>query len=87
MTGPETDAVITFDSTHQAMAAEDHLRAAGFRLEVIPPPAALGAGCGLAIRVRTVDVPAVEAILDGNNVAFEGIHELGAGQEVAARLR
>lgn len=87
MTGPETDAVITFDSTHQAMAAEDHLRAAGVQLEVIPPPADLSAGCGLALKVRTVDVPAIETILDGKNVAFKGIHELGAGQKVAKRLR
>lgn len=58
------------------MAAEDHLRAAGIRLEVIPPPASLGAGCGLAIKVRMADIPAVKAILASKNDAFAGIHQL-----------
>jgi hypothetical protein len=79
-------AVFTFATTHQAMVAEDTLRDAGIRLEVIPPPRELSPGCGLALRVSLGDVSDAIDVLASRGVAWEAIHELGPAQEVVKQL-
>lgn len=76
--GPEgSDAgahsVITFTSTHQAMAAEDALLEAGVPLEVVPAPPGTSAGCGLALRVRNSDLQTAERILAERGVGHDRI--------------
>jgi hypothetical protein len=85
---PDSDknAVVTFHSTHQAMAAEDHLRSEGIDLEVIPPPAVLSAGCGLALKVRESDVPSIVAILKCKNIEFAGIFLMGDDKRPIKKL-
>jgi len=68
------------------MAAEDVLREAGVRLEVVPPPRGLSAGCGLALRIALDDVDAALAALDRENARFEALHRLAADQGVLERL-
>lgn len=68
------------------MAAEDLLRAAGVKLEVVPPPRELSAGCGLALRVVLTDVPAALAALGAEGAVFEALHRLDASQRVQQRL-
>ena len=70
------DAVFTFDTTHQAMAAEDILREAGFSLEVVPPPRRLTSGCGLALQLGLGDVPAAVATLKGRSAKWAAVHRL-----------
>jgi hypothetical protein len=79
-------AVVTFDSTHQAMAAEDILREEGVSLEVVPPPTNLSAGCGLALRVRLKDVPAAIEALNGRGATYAAIHLLDLEQKAVQRL-
>lgn len=76
------DAVFTFDTTHQAMAAEDILREAGFRLEVVPPPRGLTAGCGLALQLSERDVPAAIETLERTSARWAAIHRLCADGKV-----
>lgn len=47
--------VVTFPSTHDAIAAEDALRDLGLALQVIPLPDWIRAGCGLALRIGAGD--------------------------------
>lgn len=79
-------ALFTFASTHQAMAAEDILRYARIDLEVVPPPAELSSGCGLALRVSLEDLTEACRALTSQGAAWDAIHELGPAQEVVARL-
>lgn len=85
---PESDdrAVFTFTTTHQAMAAEDILREAGLRLEVVPPPRELSAGCGLALKIQLADVQAAREALTREGGEYDALHRLGAGQKVLERL-
>ncbi|MBC7294238.1 MAG: DUF3343 domain-containing protein [Thermoleophilia bacterium] len=84
---PTTDtAVITFDTTHQAMVAEDILRQAGFPLEVVPPPRSLSAGCGLALRLALADIGAALAELRTRGAGWAGAYRLDAAQQVVARV-
>ena len=80
------DAVFTFATTHQAMAAEDILREAGVPLEVVPPPRELSPGCGLALKVSLGDVPVARATLEEKGASWDAIHELGPAQEVTRKL-
>lgn len=64
--------VLTFPSTHQAMAAEDALRRAGFRIQVVPAPPNQERGCGLAVRIASVDAARASALLALESVTFEG---------------
>jgi Putative Se/S carrier protein-like len=68
------------------MAAEDLLREAGFRLEVVPPPRALSAGCGLAVLVSLDDVEAAMGHLRSREAVWEAVHRLGPAREVVEKL-
>jgi hypothetical protein len=76
------DAVMTFDTTHQAMAAEDILREAGFQLEVVPPPRGLTAGCGLALRLDLSDIPAATQVLRRRSASWAAVHRLSPDGKV-----
>jgi hypothetical protein len=79
-------AIITFESTHHAMAAEDILRREAIGLEVVPPPANLSAGCGLALRVRLEDVANVIDALTRRGAVYAAIHLLDREQRAVKRL-
>lgn len=55
--------VYGFRSTHDALAAEQVLEEAAARFRVVPSPKALGALCGIAVRVLPEDVPVAEAAM------------------------
>jgi hypothetical protein len=82
----ETTAIVTFDSTHHAMAAEDILRQEAIGLEVVPPPANLSAGCGLALRVRLEDVPDVVEALTSRGAVYAAVHLLDKEQRAVDKL-
>jgi hypothetical protein len=68
---PET-AVLLFDTTHAAMAAEDIIVGGGFWCDVVPrPPDAMSGLCGLAIEVLTADLPEIRDALGAGGIAFE----------------
>jgi len=80
------NAIFTFATTHQAMAAEDLLREAGIGLEVVPPPRELSPGCGLALRVLLRDVAAARLALTSRGAVWDAVYELGPAQEVVKKL-
>jgi hypothetical protein len=79
-------AIVTFNSTHHAMAAEDILRGEAIWLEVVPPPANLSAGCGLALRVRLEDVANVRDVLSSRGAVYAAIHLLDREQRAVEKL-
>lgn len=56
------DYVMTFASTHAAMAAEKRLRPVA-AVSILPTPRAISQGCGIAIRFGEADRSAVEQTL------------------------
>ncbi|HZK48031.1 MAG TPA: DUF3343 domain-containing protein [Thermoleophilia bacterium] len=67
----ESVVVLTFPSTHQAMAAEDVLRGAGIRIQVIPAPPQRVRGCGLAVRLAGIDVARACSLLESKSVTYQ----------------
>jgi hypothetical protein len=90
MTCPETESpyyvVFTFVGTHQAIAAEEALLAAGMALEVVPPPPEASAGCGLALRMRQECAKEALNTLRGRKLAFSTVYLLDGRQRVIDRL-
>ncbi len=59
--------VITFESTHAAMAAGKALQQSGLSYQTIPVPSAISAGCGIAQRFETDDPASVLSVIFGDN--------------------
>lgn len=51
----ESYCIITFNSTHTAIDAEQQVLAAGFKARLIPVPTQITAECGLALRFEEKD--------------------------------
>ena len=70
--------IITFNSTHHAIASEKHLQNTGFSVRIIPVPTQVTADCGLAIRfdldAYTYIVPQLQDMDDAKfyKVSVEG---------------
>ncbi len=79
-------AVFTFETSHQAVAAEAVLKRAAVNCESVPRPRQVDAGCVLALRIPLDDMSkAVDALVTGD-VDWEAIYQLGSCQEVVAKL-
>ena len=65
-------AILLFDNTHQALAAESAIIDGGFWCDLVPrPPDAMTALCGLAIEVLRGDIEAIRATLGKAGIPFE----------------
>ena len=71
-TGQEPFVVFGFQSTHDALSAEAALDAAGLPLTVMPTPKALGALCGIALRIAEPDRADAETVLHDAGIEWSG---------------
>ena len=62
--------MVVFDTTHHALWAEEVARELNLGAEVVPAPAASGAGCDLALEVIGDDMAALVAALRERSIAF-----------------
>lgn len=62
--------VVVFDTTHHALWAEEVARELGLGAEIVPAPAAAGAGCDLALETLTDDLPALIEALRQRSIVF-----------------
>ena len=69
--------ILTFDTTHHALWAEEIALARGFGVDVIPAPADSGAKCDLALEVLPEDGDALVQALRLEGVPHR-IHMAGA---------
>lgn len=64
------EVVLTFDSTHMALWAEEVAREASIPVEVIPAPPERRARCDLALALRPADLERLQAALTTAGVQF-----------------
>jgi len=67
----KTELIVTFDTTHMALWAEEVARAENIPMEVIPAPPERRARCDLALAFRPVDLDRLRAALDAAGVLYE----------------
>jgi len=62
--------LLIFDSTHQALTAEEVLESLGLEIDVRPAPVVAHGDCGLAIEVEAADQERAQLALTEADVAF-----------------
>ncbi len=68
--------VVTFSGTHEAFAFEDAARSAVLPGRIVPLPAAISAGCGLAWKTPP-DAPGLADFLAAADVAHQEVYRYG----------
>ncbi len=68
--------IITFASTTAAMAFERAAKTQGLPGRLIPVPTVIKAGCGLAFCLEPAARAAAQQLLEEQELAAEGIHEI-----------
>jgi len=63
--------ILTFYSTHQALAAERLLKSHGIAQTVVPTPRELSGNCGIALRIAAEDAEVVRALLAEEGIEVE----------------
>jgi hypothetical protein len=65
-----TTRLLTFDTTHHALLAEQIALESGFAVQVTPSPPDSGAACDLALEYFAADDDGLAAVLRAANVVF-----------------
>jgi len=68
--------LITFDSTHAAMAAESFFKNKNIRVKLIPLPSVISAGCGFSLRVLPSEVKTVEPLLLQSELEWSKLYKI-----------
>ena len=77
--------IITFNSTHHAIASEKRLLDGGYHVRIIPVPTQVTADCGLAIRFILEDFQMIKPLLnDTDDAGWYEVHVEGRKKEVTA---
>lgn len=66
----DTRVIVTFDTTHHALWAEEVVLDLGVPLEVVPAPPAAHARCDLALEILSADAQAVTVALETAGIPF-----------------
>jgi hypothetical protein len=74
--------LIAFDSTQQALRAEMLLEYADIEIDICPTPKEITAGCALSIHFPKENIQRVSEIIDSENVEIRGIYFLSDGKYV-----
>ncbi|MGM9619349.1 MAG: DUF3343 domain-containing protein [Oscillospiraceae bacterium] len=68
--------IVTFHTTTAAMAMETLCKERGVPGRLIPVPRAITAGCGLSWCAPTENRPEIEALVQSEGLATDGLYEL-----------
>lgn len=68
--------LITFDSTHYALAAESVLLEASLSPDIQPTPRELSASCGLAIAIPLSEREQVLKLLQQNSISYRATYRV-----------
>ncbi|NLY54485.1 MAG: DUF3343 domain-containing protein [Firmicutes bacterium] len=72
--------LITFESTHHALAAENLLLDAGLQPDLQPVPRELSSSCGLAIALAASARHAAIHLLQEHSVRYKAIYRVSEGK-------
>jgi hypothetical protein len=67
--------IFVFESTHQALAAEQALKEAGIRHAVINTPREFSADCGISLRLEPGRRERVQRLLEERSISYKRIED------------
>jgi hypothetical protein len=62
--------IVVFDTTHNALWAEEVARDRGIAVEIVPAPEGVDAKCGMALEVLSESYDRLKEALSGEGVPF-----------------
>ena len=68
--------ILTFDSTHHAIKAENDLIREGIQTKTIPTPRDITLSCGIAIRISPDDIEKIKGLLEEGKLTYKELHLL-----------
>lgn len=68
--------IITFESTHHAMAAESYLKEQGIYTKTIPTPRDITLSCGLAIMITKDDIERIKEFRSKGDFRSKALYSL-----------
>lgn len=72
----DIEAIICFESTSQAIMAEQVLLGGAFYVRVMPKPSVIEAGCGFCLRFLPEDIGNVIAFLSNHGIAVKETYRM-----------
>ncbi len=74
--------VITFSSTHAALAFERFALEAGINVQIIPVPRQISSSCGLAGRISKSDFDKVQKLCHQKHIKFENVFKISGKKSI-----
>jgi uncharacterized SAM-binding protein YcdF (DUF218 family) len=74
--------VLTFDSTHHAIRAENLLKKAGLDIDMIPTPRDITSNCGLSIKFSVDNLGQVRKVLNINPSVMRLYRGMKLGKQI-----
>lgn len=68
--------LLTFPNTHQVMKGESLLQKRGIKTKPMPLPTALGASCGISLRIAEEQLEEGQKILAANDLTLSGVYQI-----------
>ena len=78
--------LVSFDSVHQAIRAEQLLEAAGVDIQIVPTPREIDLSCGQSMLFHVQDQPEVLSLLTRNQVRWAKMFSRSGGGRVYEKL-
>lgn len=79
---------ISFDSTNNAMGAEDYLKRNNYSITILPTPREVSASCGLSIRFNSGGLDQIKDAVKSGSLKVKGIYSLKSdnGRRVVEKI-
>ncbi len=68
--------LLSFDSTHHALQAEELLKPKTDSLMMVPVPPEINADCGLAVKLKSIAEGEVIDLVEDNNIQTTGLYQI-----------
>lgn len=68
------DLVLTFDSTHLALAAEKKLKESDIIIQLIPTPRSVSSRCGFSLKIENTEIDIIQNTVSEKKIKYTDIY-------------
>ena len=72
----EKEYIVTFNSTHHALAFEKYAKEYDIKITIMPVPRSIAASCGLAVKFAHDFFQSIEKLIKEKNLNYDGIYRV-----------
>lgn len=67
--------VLTFNSTHEALATEKEIAKYGYIMQLMAAPRSVDSRCGFSILLNDITKNCIETLISGKGINFAGLYQ------------